>query len=234
MNETHSQILPESLISSKTIDILMDSGCLSFGDFTLKSGKRSPFFLNMGQIYYAQALKKLAALFAHKIVSLNLSYDALFGSSYKGIPLVASVAIELSSLTNTDVPFCYNRKEIKSHGEQGIFVGYPPKGKILILDDVLTKGTAIKESIGLLSNTEASISGVIVAVDRQESGGASVNVDNSLNERHTSIKELLSKELATPIHNLTNLSDIAQHLTDSNSPESLKKAHILRNALLEQ
>lgn len=140
---------------------------LRFGDFTLKSGRQSPYFFNCGLFSTGQALAKLGESYADTIVASGIEFDCLFGPAYKGIPLAAAVSMALYQKHNRDVPFAYNRKEAKDHGEGGLIVGdlYP---KVLIIDDVISAGTAIRESIDQIRKAEKQVVGVVVALDREE------------------------------------------------------------------
>lgn len=142
---------------------------LRFGSFTLKSGRVSPYFFNLGRISSGAALRQLAASYAAGLQRSGVEFDMLFGPAYKGIPLVAATACALAD-HGVDVPYAYNRKEAKEHGEGGVLVGHPPEGKVVIVDDVLTAGTALREAIGLLRQAGAEPVAAIVALDRQEVG----------------------------------------------------------------
>lgn len=150
------------------IQLAIEHHVLTFGDFTLKSGRKSPYFFNTGLFYKATALKQLGEFYAEAIIAAKLSFDILFGPAYKGIPLVTSTGIALSE-RGYDYPIAFNRKEIKDHGEGGNLIGAPLQGKrILILDDVITAGTAFNESKKLIESSDALVAGVIIALDRQE------------------------------------------------------------------
>ncbi len=151
------------------IELALNENVLQFGEFTLKSGRQSPYFFNAGLFNTGSALKKLADCYAKAILENNLKYDVLFGPAYKGIPLVAAIAISLSEMTGEDVPFAFNRKEAKAHGEGGMIVGTPIKGKrLLIVDDVITAGTAINEVIDIAAQAGAQVSCAMLALDREE------------------------------------------------------------------
>jgi len=153
------------------IDLAIQAQALRFGDFELKSGRNSPYFFNAGQFNSGAALAKLGACYAAKIVEAKLDFDMLFGPAYKGIPLVAVTAAALALNHGMDVPLAFNRKEAKAHGEGGTLVGAPLNGKVLIIDDVITAGTAIREVIELLANSpSAQVSGVVIGLDRKEVG----------------------------------------------------------------
>ncbi len=148
----------------------LDRGVLRFGEFTLKSGRRSPYFFNAGLFDTGEALAELGAYYALAIRDAGLEYETLFGPAYKGIPLVAAVAIALARDHAEDRPWAFNRKEAKAHGEGGRLVGAPLRGRVLIVDDVITAGTAVRESVELIQAAGARPVGVVIALDRQERG----------------------------------------------------------------
>ena len=149
--------------------LALKHGVLKFGEFKLKSGRISPYFFNLGLISDGGALRQLGVAYAQALAASGLTYDMLFGPAYKGIPLVAATAIALAE-QGREVPYAYNRKEAKDHGEGGLIVGTRPAGRIVIVDDVLTAGTALRESIALLRATGAQPVAAVIALDRQESG----------------------------------------------------------------
>jgi len=162
------------------LDTALARGVLRFGDFTLKSGRQSPYFFNMGRIDSGAALAAVGAAYADTIVANDIGFDMLFGPAYKGIPLVAATAIALASEHDRDVPWAYNRKEAKDHGEGGSLVGAPLTGRVLIVDDVITAGTAVRESLGLIRAAGAEVAGVLVALDRQERGQGALSATQEL------------------------------------------------------
>ena len=155
---------------SNFLDFVIDQNILKFGEFQLKSGRVSPYFFNAGLFNTGKKLNFLAESYASAIVESNLSFDVLFGPAYKGIPLVSATAIALSREHDLEKPYVFNRKEEKQHGEKGLLVGSDLEGKVLIIDDVITAGTAIREVFEIIRNTNARVSGVAVALDRQERG----------------------------------------------------------------
>jgi len=155
---------------SKFLDFVIDHNILQFGEFKLKSGRVSPYFFNAGLFNTGKKLNFLAESYASAIVESNVTFDVLFGPAYKGIPLVSATAIALSKEYDLEKPYVFNRKEEKQHGEKGLLVGSNLEGKVLVIDDVITAGTAIREVVEIISNTNAQISGVAVALDRQERG----------------------------------------------------------------
>ncbi len=156
--------------SSKFIQFAVEHGVLQFGEFTLKSGRVSPYFFNAGLFNDGSALDKLSSFYAQAIVDSKLKFDMLFGPAYKGIPLVAAVAMTLSRDHHQNYPYAFNRKEVKKYGDGGQIVGAPLTGKVLIIDDVITAGTAINEAAEIISKSEGELAGVVIAFDRQERG----------------------------------------------------------------
>ncbi len=154
------------------IEFALSRQVLKFGEFELKSGRISPYFFNAGLFQRGRDLAQLGRFYAQAIQSSSVAYDVLFGPAYKGIPLVATTAVALAEHHNVDTPWSFNRKEAKDHGEGGSIVGAPLKGRVLIVDDVITAGTAIRETMTLLHHAGAEAAGVVVALDRQERGQA--------------------------------------------------------------
>ncbi len=154
----------------KFIELALSKQVLQFGDFQLKSGRVSPYFFNAGRFSSGTALSVLGSCYAAAISDKCADFDILFGPAYKGIPLVSAAAISLSQDFDLDVPYCFNRKETKIHGEGGMLVGGPLEGRVLIIDDVITAGTAIREVLDIVAQQEAEVSGVIVGLDRKERG----------------------------------------------------------------
>jgi len=152
------------------IELAIGRGALRFGRFTLKSGRESPYFFNAGLFDTGAALAELGACYADAIVASGIEFDVLFGPAYKGIPLATAAAVALAERHDRDVPWCFNRKEAKDHGEGGNLVGAPLRGRVLVIDDVITAGTAIRESIGIIRGAGAEPCGVVLALDRQERG----------------------------------------------------------------
>ena len=155
---------------TRFIELALEFDVLKFGEFKLKSGRISPYFFNAGLFNTGKALAELGQCYAQAIVDSGIEYDVLFGPAYKGIPLVAVTAMALYEQHGVDAPFAFNRKEKKDHGEGGVIVGSPLQGRVLILDDVITAGTAIRESIDMIQAAEAQAIGVMIALDRQEKG----------------------------------------------------------------
>ncbi|HVT33981.1 MAG TPA: orotate phosphoribosyltransferase [Nevskiaceae bacterium] len=156
---------------SAFLSLALSSEVLRFGQFTLKSGRQSPYFFNLGKISSGAAMRELGRAYAQALAASGVEYDMLFGPAYKGIPLVTTVAVALAE-AGRDVPYAYNRKEAKDHGEGGTLVGAPPKGRVVIVDDVLTAGTALREAVALLRSAGAQPVAAIIALDRQEKGAS--------------------------------------------------------------
>lgn len=152
------------------VDFTLETGVLKFGEFTLKSGRVSPYFFNAGLFNTGSHLSELGKFYAQAIEASDLKFDVLFGPAYKGIPLASAASIALNDSFNRNVPYSFNRKEAKDHGEGGSIVGHPLEGDILIIDDVITAGTAIHEAQEKIQSSGATAKGVIVALDRQEKG----------------------------------------------------------------
>jgi orotate phosphoribosyltransferase len=183
----------------------VDCGVLRFGSFTTKAGRQSPYFFNAGLFQDGAMLGRLAQFYAQRILASGTSFDMLFGPAYKGIPLVAAVAIELARLGH-NLPFAYNRKEAKDHGEGGSLVGAPLQGRVLIVDDVISAGTAVRESIALIRAAGATPHAVAIALDRQEKateGGQDVS---------WSAVQYVRDTLGLQVCAIANLAQLLQHL----------------------
>jgi len=166
------------------IELALAADVLRFGEFTLKSGRISPYFFNAGLFNTGRALAKLGHYYANTIVDSGLKFDTLFGPAYKGIPLAATCSIALAEQHNQNVPYCFNRKEAKDHGEGGNLVGAPLKGKVLIIDDVITAGTAILESMDIIKANGAEAAGVIIALNRQERGKGDLSAIQEIEQNY--------------------------------------------------
>ncbi|MBX9447378.1 orotate phosphoribosyltransferase [Dickeya chrysanthemi] len=152
------------------IEFALSKQVLKFGEFTLKSGRISPYFFNAGLFNTGRDLALLGRFYAEALVDANVAFDVLFGPAYKGIPIATTTAVALAEHHDRDVPYCFNRKEAKDHGEGGNLVGSPLKGRIMLVDDVITAGTAIRESMDIIAAQGATLAGVLIALDRQERG----------------------------------------------------------------
>jgi orotate phosphoribosyltransferase len=152
------------------ITYALDCGVLKFGEFLLKSGRTSPYFFNTGLFNTGARLSKLGHFYAQALLQSGIKPNILYGPAYKGIPLVSATAIAYARLSAEDIPFVFNRKEAKDHGEEGCLVGAPLQGKVIIVDDVITAGTSVRESVTIIRNAHATPAGVLIALDRQEKG----------------------------------------------------------------
>jgi orotate phosphoribosyltransferase len=186
------------------LELALELGVLQFGDFKLKSGRMSPYFFNAGLFNTGYAAAKLGRCYASAIASLDLEFDMLFGAAYKGIPLVALAAGALAEHYDRDYPFAFNRKEAKDHGEGGLTIGAPISGRVLILDDVITAGTAIREVLEVIEAAGGAAAGVLVALDREEIG----------TKARISAVQQLSSELDVPIRSIVTLTDLVEHLEE--------------------
>ncbi|WP_219270058.1 orotate phosphoribosyltransferase [Pseudomonas sp. Xaverov 259] len=186
------------------IRFAIDRGVLRFGEFTLKSGRTSPYFFNAGLFNSGSALAQLGRFYAAAIVDSGISFDVLFGPAYKGIPLAAATAVALAEHHELDLPWCFNRKEAKAHGEGGSLVGAPLQGDVLIIDDVITAGTAIREVMQIIASQEgAKAAGVLIALNRQERGNGELSA----------IQEV-ERDFGIPVVSIVSLNQVLQYLED--------------------
>jgi orotate phosphoribosyltransferase len=166
------------------IELARQYKVLKFGEFTLKSGRVSPYFFNAGAFASGRALAALGRCYARRIVESGIQYDVLLGPAYKGIPLAAVTAVALADEHGLDVPFAYNRKEAKTHGEGGVLVGAPLEGRVLVIDDVITAGTAVREVITMIEGTGAELAGVAIGLNRQERGEGELSAIQELQQAY--------------------------------------------------
>lgn len=166
------------------IELARHCEVLKFGEFTLKSGRISPYFFNAGAFSTGRALAVLGRCYAQRIVEAGLEFDVLLGPAYKGIPLAAATAVSLMNDHNRDVQFAYNRKEAKTHGEGGMMVGAPLQGRVLVIDDVITAGTAVREVIAMIQGAGATLAGVAIGLDRQERGEGAISAIQEVEQTH--------------------------------------------------
>lgn len=200
------------------VDFTLETGVLKFGEFTLKSGRISPYFFNAGLFNKGSHLSELGKFYAQAIEASALKFDVLFGPAYKGIPLAAAASIALNDSFNHNVPYSFNRKEVKDHGEGGSIVGHPLEGDILIIDDVITAGTAIREAQDIIQNYGANAKGVIVALDRQEKGKGELSA----------IQEV-EQIFGITVLSIINLSHIIDYLKTSDDSKILDKIESYRS-----
>ena len=200
------------------IQLAIEANALCFGSFTLKSGRNSPYFFNAGKFDNGQALAMLGKCYAAKIVSSGLSFDMLFGPAYKGIPLVAVTAAALAIDHGINVPYAFNRKEAKAHGEGGNIVGAELSGQVLIVDDVITAGTAIRDVLSLLSSfKQASAAGVVIGLDRCEKIAGDLSASQSFSRDHQ-----------LPVLSIVTIEDLLQFLDRNGSTgEALISTEVL-------
>jgi len=193
------------------IELAIKHEVLSFGEFTLKSGRVSPFFFNAGKFNNGKALAALGCCYADAIIDSHLEFDIIFGPAYKGIPLVSAVVMALAEHHHRDLPFCFNRKEAKDHGEGGQLVGAAVESKrVLIVDDVITAGTAIREVMKLLTHHEAVAAGVVIGLDRQEKGAGEKSAVQEVKEQYK-----------IPVVSVITLDHVISYLMKQQSDEKL-------------
>ena len=200
------------------VDFMLEIGALKFGEFTLKSGRVSPYFFNAGQFNQGNHLSQLGQFYAQAIEASGIKFDVLFGPAYKGIPLVAATAIALNDSFNRSVPYSFNRKEAKDHGEGGSIVGHPLEGDILIIDDVITAGTAIREAKDIINANGAKTKGVVVALDRQEKGKGELSA----------IQEV-EQNFGIAVVSIINLSHIVDYLKVNNDKNIISRIESYRS-----
>ena len=193
------------------IEFALSKQVLRFGDFTLKSGRKSPYFFNAGLFNSGRDLARLGRFYAAALVDAGIDYDVLFGPAYKGIPIASATAVQLAEVHDQDVPWCFNRKEAKDHGEGGNLVGSPLQGRIMLVDDVITAGTAIRESMDLIQANGAELAGVLIALDRQEKGKGELSAIQEV-ERDYQAKVIAIITLADLIAYLEEQPQMAAHL----------------------
>lgn len=165
------------------IQYSLDCGVLKFGEFHLKSGRTSPYFFNTGLFNSGAQLARLGQFYAQALIHSEINVDILYGPAYKGIPLVSAASIAYAQMQGSDIPFAFNRKEAKDHGEGGNLVGAPLKGNVLILDDVITAGTSVRESVVIINDAGATPAGVLIALDRQEKGENDISAIQEVSQR---------------------------------------------------
>ncbi|NEX18827.1 orotate phosphoribosyltransferase [Thiorhodococcus mannitoliphagus] len=188
-------------------------GALKFGDFTLKSGRQSPYFFNAGLFNTGGRLARLAQAYAAAILTSGIAFDVLYGPAYKGIPLAAATAVALATQHGRETPYAFNRKEAKDHGEGGTIVGTPLEGRVLIIDDVITAGTSVRESVEIIRAAGAEPAGVVIALDRQERG----------RDAGSAVQEVQGT-YGIPVQSILTLKDLIAYLDESANDQGLVKA----------
>ena len=191
------------------IEFAIEQNVLRFGEFTLKSGRTSPYFFNAGLFNTGTALAKLGRCYAQAIKNSGVEFDVLLGPAYKGIPLAATTAVALSDQHGEDVPYVFNRKEAKDHGEGGNLVGAPLEGGVMIIDDVITAGTAIREVMEIIDQAGAKPAGVVIALNRQEKGKGELSA----------IQEV-ERDYGMPVVSIVSLSDLIEYLSEKGDMEA--------------
>jgi orotate phosphoribosyltransferase len=199
------------------LDFALERGVLRFGEFTLKSGRISPYFFNAGLFDTGGALARLGRFYAQAIVEADIDFDVLYGPAYKGIPLAAVTAAALFEHHGIDKPYAFNRKEAKTHGEGGRIVGHPLEGRILIIDDVITAGTAIRESMDIIAAEGATPAGVVIALDRQERGQG----------ERSAIQEV-EADYGIPVAAIARLEDLIGYLEQRGDEQDLERVRAYR------
>ena len=200
------------------IDLAMSRQALRFGNFKLKSGRESPYFFNAGLFNDGEAIAVLGQCYAAALTRSGLEYDMLFGPAYKGIPLATTAAVALSEHHHRSVPWAFNRKEAKDHGEGGNIVGSPLKGRVVIVDDVITAGTAFRESVDMIRAHGARPAGVLIALDREERGTGELSAVQEVEQKY-----------GLPVLSVLKLRDLANHLETTGETETLAALRAYRD-----
>ncbi|MBD1575975.1 MULTISPECIES: orotate phosphoribosyltransferase [Vibrio] len=200
------------------IEFALEKQVLKFGEFTLKSGRTSPYFFNAGLFNTGRDLARLGRFYAAALAESGIQFDVLFGPAYKGIPIATTTAVALADHHDIDTPYCFNRKEAKDHGEGGNLVGNPLDGRIMLVDDVITAGTAIRESMEIIKANGADLAGVLVAIDRQEKGKGELSA----------IQEV-ERDFGCAVISIICLGDLVTYLEEQgNSAEQLESVKAYR------
>ena len=202
---------PQDELAQDFVRFAVEAGVLRFGEFKTKAGRLSPYFFNAGLFDDGAKLGRLAAFYARRLVDSGCQFDMLFGPAYKGITLAAAVAVELARL-GRNVPFAYNRKEAKDHGEGGTLVGAPVRGRVLIIDDVMSAGTSVRESIQMIQQAGATPCGVTIALDRQEKAAEGGQ------DQPWSAVQYVRDQLHLQVVPIASLQDLLQYLSTTRDP----------------
>ncbi|WP_370680621.1 orotate phosphoribosyltransferase [Comamonas sp. GB3 AK4-5] len=205
-------------LAQEFVQFAVDAGVLRFGEFKTKAGRMSPYFFNAGLFDDGAKMGRLAEFYAKAIMASGMEFDMVFGPAYKGIPLAATVAVELARL-GRNVPFAYNRKEAKDHGEGGTLVGAPLKGRVLIIDDVMSAGTAARESIALIRAAGATPHAVAIALDRQEKA-----TENGQDVDHSAV-QYVRNQLGLQVATIATLADLLQYLQAQGAGGEMQQHH---------
>jgi len=213
--KTGAALVPDTL-AQEFVQFALDCGVLRFGEFKTKAGRLSPYFFNAGLFDDGAKLGRLAQFYAQRLLASGIEFDMIFGPAYKGIPLGATLAVELARL-GRNVPFAYNRKEVKDHGEGGTLVGAPLKGRVLIVDDVMSAGTAARESIAIIEAAGATAHAVVIALDRQEM--ATERRGDSVVDVPYSAVQYVRSQLGLQVCAIANLADLMQYLARDSAGE---------------
>ena len=204
-NKGENKVKPQDRLAQDFVQFAVDCGVLRFGEFKTKAGRLSPYFFNAGLFDDGAKLGRLAEFYAQSLLQSGIEFDMIFGPAYKGIPLGAALAVELARL-GRNVPFAYNRKEAKDHGEGGTLVGAPLKGRVLIVDDVMSAGTAARESIAIIQAAGAKPHAVAIALDRQEKA-----TENGVDVPYSAV-QYVNRQLGLHVCSIAKLSDLMQYL----------------------
>ena len=199
------------------LDFALGTGVLRFGEFTLKSGRQSPYFFNAGLFNTGAGLARLGRYYAQTILDSGIPFDLLYGPAYKGIPLAAVTAAALAEHHGHDLPYAFNRKEAKDHGEGGVIVGHPLQGRILIIDDVISAGTSVRESFDIIKAENAEPAGVVIALDRQERGKG----------EKSAIQEV-EQDYGIPVAAIVRLEQLMEYLDEKGERDQLERISAYR------
>ena len=209
----NNQTMADDTLAQEFVQFSIEAGVLQFGEFKTKAGRLSPYFFNAGLFDDGVKLGRLAQFYAQRLLASGMEFDMIFGPAYKGIPLGAALAVELARL-GRNVPFAYNRKEAKDHGEGGTLVGAPLRGRVLVVDDVMSAGTAVRESIAIIQGAGATPHAVVIALDRQEKA-----TENGVDVKHSAV-QYVRQQLGLQVCAIAKLSDLMMYL-EKHSAEGL-------------
>ena len=215
MSKLDAAPAPEGAMAQEFVRFAVEAGVLGFGEFKTKAGRLSPYFFNAGLFHDGASLGRLAQFYANALIASGIEFDMVFGPAYKGIPLAATLAVELAR-RGRNVPFAYNRKEAKDHGEGGTLVGAPLAGRVLIVDDVMSAGTAARESIGLIVQAGATPHAMVVALDRQEKA-----TEGGLDVDYSAV-QYVRRALGLQVCAIATLADLLLYLSDSRAADMLQ------------